>query len=66
MMEWFENVDNVTRLGSGLVEAGFTAEQLQRYYEKPWKWTAEFNASLKGQEALEFVINGDAVEDEML
>ena len=42
---WFEFTSNVTRLGFHLVEdLEYNAEQLQCYYEKPWKWTEEYFA----------------------
>ena len=56
---WFADVDNVTHLGSALVEAGFDAKQLQRYYEKPWKWTDEWEALKRGQQRLEDVLDGN-------
>lgn len=45
---WFYEHANVTALGRAFVEVGFTAEQLQAYYEKPWKWTPEWNALQHG------------------
>ena len=52
MIEWFKDFDNVKALGRALVEAGFTGDELQHYYEKPWNWTAEWDALQVIQEAL--------------
>ena len=44
MIMWYEADDNVTTLGSWLLEnEDFDAKQLQAYYEKPWKWSDKFN-----------------------
>ena len=41
--KWFDFKVNVTLLGFHLVEdLGYNAEQLQHYYEKPWKWSEEY------------------------
>ena len=40
--KWFENHDDLVALGRALLDLGYTAENLQDYYEKPWKWTSEF------------------------
>ena len=56
---WYEDTCNVCTLGFALVEAGFDAEQLQAYYEKPWKWTDEWEAFLAGgQKGLEEKLEG--------
>src|SRR5688572_16489836 len=54
---WHETYDNVTTLGAALLEAGFTAVQLQAYYEKPWKWQSEWDGLKRErlQEVLESV-----------
>lgn len=40
---WCDDYANVTALGGWLVtEQCFNADQLQAYYEKPWKWEREF------------------------
>lgn len=61
--KWFTDYENVTTLGGKLEAAGFTAAQLQRYYEKPWKWTPEWEASRISQDALEGVLNGEKTEE---
>jgi len=58
-MRWFEDVNNVFKLGRALVEAGFTANELQRYYEKPWKWDDEWQASEISEDALQRVLDGE-------
>ena len=40
---WYETYVNVVRLGRQLLKQGFTADELQGYYEKPWNWTSEWN-----------------------
>lgn len=39
---WIDDYSSVTEFGRHLVDdALFTADELQAYYEKPWKWSAE-------------------------
>ena len=42
--KWFTSYDNVYDLGDALVERGdlYTVADLLRYFEKPWKWTPEW------------------------
>lgn len=39
---WFDVYDNVTALGRSMVDAGCITEELQEYYEKPWKYDKEW------------------------
>lgn len=49
--DWITDYDQLTRLGSWLIEHwNFTAEELQSYYEKPWKWDDEYR-DMCGMEA---------------
>jgi hypothetical protein len=42
--QWFADYGNVTQLGHWLMESRFTCmTELQRYYEKPYNWTDEWN-----------------------
>jgi hypothetical protein len=41
MTHWYEDHSNVLRLATWL-EDGYTAEQLLRFIEKPWKWAPEW------------------------
>jgi hypothetical protein len=41
---WCEDYREVTAFGRHLAESGVEAEDLQRYYEKPWNWTSEREA----------------------
>lgn len=41
--EWCKDYANVKALGRHFADIGFTGKELQGYYEKPWKWTAEWN-----------------------
>lgn len=44
---WHETADNVTNLGAWLFhQCGFFADgwDMLAYFEKPWKWTAEYEA----------------------
>lgn len=44
-LSWTEDYGLVTGFGKSLVEdQDFDAEELQAYYEKPWKFTPEFYA----------------------
>ena len=56
---WHTTYDHVSTLGLALLQAGFDARQLQNYYEKPWRWTKEWEALQRGQEALERLLNGE-------
>ncbi len=64
--QWYESYDNVTFLGGALVDAGYTVQQLQWYYERPYRYDAEWSAfTAGGQEALErslFEPSDDMVE----
>ncbi len=48
--KWFESTDNVTQLAHWLEEAFVlvTAEDAIRFFEKPWKWEAEYTAMKEG------------------
>jgi hypothetical protein len=39
---WHEHYENIVILCSYLASEGFTAAELVRVLEKPWKWRAEF------------------------
>jgi Mg2+/Co2+ transporter CorB len=40
---WHDDYDNIITLGRWLVEKkDFTAEQILRFFEKPWKWSDEY------------------------
>ena len=39
--QWFAKYSNVVQFGQALADAGFSAQELQDYYEKPWKWDWE-------------------------
>jgi hypothetical protein len=42
---WHDDYDNVVLLGRHLCDhEGYDAKQLQHFYEKPWKWGAEWKA----------------------
>jgi hypothetical protein len=45
-MKWHEDYLNVVALGEHLcaTDAVLTVAELQRYYEKPWKWAEEWLA----------------------
>jgi hypothetical protein len=56
--DWCTNWQNVILLGAWLLEntdleydaeTGY-ANGLQHYYEKPWKWTDEYNSMIKQDE----------------
>jgi hypothetical protein len=48
-MKWYKCYDNVTYLGGILCyKKGFRVEELQYYYENPWKYTGEGNET-KGE-----------------
>lgn len=40
--EWFEYHDKVVALGRWLLANDYTAEELQAFYEAPWKYTPEW------------------------
>lgn len=66
VMAWWETLDNLTRLGSALVKAGFTVDELQRYYEKPWTWTQEWDALQHSQRVLELVLSGETLAEALV
>jgi len=43
-IKWYMVYDNVYDLGAALAWRGdlYTVEALLRYFEKPWKWTPEW------------------------
>ena len=42
--EWFYSYDNVLELGTYLTEQlGWTTEELLSFFEKPWKWSDEWD-----------------------
>jgi hypothetical protein len=47
--KWFENYDNVLVLGNWLVDNCdiYKCEDLLHYFEKPWKWEAEWEAMIQ-------------------
>lgn len=49
---WVNDYGNVTMLARELIDAGIitTAEECQRFYEKPWKWAAEWQHGHGGHE----------------
>lgn len=43
LKEWHCCHDNLTTLARHLIdEEGYDAEQMLRFFEKPWKWTEEW------------------------
>lgn len=52
MNDWYEDHDNLLGLGTWLVDECeiTTCQELLRFFEKPWKWTEEWN-SFKAQQA---------------
>jgi hypothetical protein len=39
--KWCLDYGSITAFGAYLRDEGFDADQLQEFYESPWKWTAE-------------------------
>lgn len=48
---FFDDYGNVLRLGRHFVSVGYTAEQLQWYYDKPWAYEDEWNEMLEMERA---------------
>lgn len=50
---WYQSYESVVEFGAHLVVSGelTTMEELQSYYEKPWKWTPERQAWVEEIEA---------------
>lgn len=42
MAEWFDRRDNLWALLAWAASEGYSADELVRMAEKPWKWHAEF------------------------
>lgn len=57
---WYQDPGNVTRLGRILVAHGWDAQELQHYYEAPYRWSDEWEWHL----ALE--VKRKAIEKEEL
>ena len=47
--EWCADYREVTLFGRYLLDEGLEADELQEYYESPWKWTAERAEMLRGE-----------------
>ena len=44
LRDWHSDHAELVAFGHALLGEGFSAGDLQRYYEKPWNWTAERQA----------------------
>ena len=45
---WYDVRDNVTAQGQRLIDAhGYNSQELQQFYERPWRWGDEWNESQK-------------------
>lgn len=49
--EWFKDYDNVTRLGRHLASVAtiVDAEGMVKYFEKPWKWSGEWDEMIESE-----------------
>lgn len=58
--KWWEYPDNVAQLGRAFVSWGWSAEDLQAYYEAPYRWSETWEGMSNAQQRKHF-IGGEGV-----